>query len=110
MADTKASLRNQPAGGDDERPVIFVHAEVPSSDPVRTFYEIPSVVADHIRAGAPDQPFVEAIVQVFETIDTYRDALHKAKGERDALADDRDSWRRLALDAATGIIERAVGE
>ena len=56
----------------DERPCVYVHAEVPSSDDVRTFYEIPSVVADHIRAVDPDKPFVECLVQVFEAIDELR--------------------------------------
>lgn len=59
----------------DPRDVIYVHAEVPSSDDVRVFYEIPSVVAASIREAAPDASFVEGLVTVYEGIDSLYDLL-----------------------------------
>ncbi len=59
----------------DPRDIIYVHAEVPSSDDVRVFYEIPSVVADFIRLTAPDVAFVDALVTVYEGIDALYDLL-----------------------------------
>ena len=47
----------------DPRDIIYVHAEVPSSDGVRVFYEIPAVVAGVVRLAAPDAPFVDALVR-----------------------------------------------
>ena len=71
----------------DERPHIYVHTEVPSSDDVRTFYELPSVIAGHVREVAPDAPFVEAMVQMFEGIDEWRECIAALHGQNQRLRD-----------------------
>lgn len=67
---------------EDERDRVMVHAEVPSSDRVRTFYEIPEVVAAHIVAVNPRAAFVDNIVSIFEAIDTFRDSAASLEGGR----------------------------
>lgn len=36
----------------DDRPHILVHAELPSDDDVRTFYEIPETIAGEVRKAS----------------------------------------------------------
>lgn len=45
----------------DPRPQVMVHAEAPSDDAVRTFYEIPDELANIVRGGWPDKTFNEAL-------------------------------------------------
>lgn len=45
----------------DDRNCIYVHAEAPSDDDVRTFYEIPDELANIVRNGWPGRTFNEAL-------------------------------------------------
>lgn len=45
----------------DPRPQVMVHAEAPSDDAVRTFYEIPDELANIVRNGWPGRTFNEAL-------------------------------------------------
>ena len=48
----------------DKRPTIEVHAEVPTPDAVRTFYEVPDAVASQIGVLDHKASFVENLVSL----------------------------------------------
>jgi hypothetical protein len=47
----------------DERPQIMVHAEAPSDDAVRTFYEVPDTLAMRLW-GDKSTTFAEALADL----------------------------------------------